>query len=93
LERYLNPAVREALAETAEIARAEEEYWQVEVERVLPLISKGPRDAGATETVELTSLLKLPLALQRWHKRACTGQGKRTTAALRILRDPLAFDY
>ncbi len=65
LERYLNPAVREALAETAEIARAEEEYWQVEAEQVLPFVSKGPRDAGATETVDLTSLLKLPLALQR----------------------------
>ena len=34
LERYLNPAVREALAETAEIARAEEEYWETEVARV-----------------------------------------------------------
>lgn len=28
LERYLNPAVREAFAETAEIARSEEEYWE-----------------------------------------------------------------
>ena len=40
LERYLNPAVREALAETAEIARAEEEYWQKEVARVLPQVWK-----------------------------------------------------
>ena len=36
LVRALNPRVKEALAETAEIARAEEEYWQKEVERVLP---------------------------------------------------------
>ena len=36
LVRALNPRVKEALAETAEIARAEEEYWQAEVERVLP---------------------------------------------------------
>jgi tRNA(Ile)-lysidine synthase len=35
-ERHVNPAVREALAETAEISRAEEEYWAAEVERVLP---------------------------------------------------------
>src|SRR5439155_2920340 len=35
LERYLNPAIREALAETAEIARAEEEYWEHEVERLI----------------------------------------------------------
>src|SRR2546426_8701695 len=36
LERNLNPAVREALAETAEIARAEEDYWANEIARVLP---------------------------------------------------------
>ena len=36
LERNLNPAVREALAETAEIARAEEDYWAKEIARVLP---------------------------------------------------------
>jgi tRNA(Ile)-lysidine synthase len=35
LERDLNPAVREALAETAEIARAEEQYWVEQTERVL----------------------------------------------------------
>ncbi len=28
LERFLNPAVRDALADTADIARAEEDYWQ-----------------------------------------------------------------
>ena len=45
LERYLNPAVREALAETAEIARGEEEYWEKEVARVLPLVWHA-EDAG-----------------------------------------------
>jgi tRNA(Ile)-lysidine synthase len=57
LERYLNPAVREALAETAEIARAEEEYWEREVLRVLPLVW----GAG----LRLPVLTDLPLALQR----------------------------
>jgi tRNA(Ile)-lysidine synthase len=38
LERALNPSVRESLAEAAEIARAEEEYWQTEVTKVLPEI-------------------------------------------------------
>ena len=38
LARNLNPAVRETLAETAEIARAEEEYWESETARVLPLV-------------------------------------------------------
>ena len=43
LERTLNPRVKEALAETADIARSEEEYWQKEVERVLPEVWQAPR--------------------------------------------------
>jgi len=58
LERYLNPGVREALAETAEIARAEEEYWQKEVSQVLPLI-------WARGVLTVSALADLPLALQR----------------------------
>ena len=73
LERYLNPAVREALAETAEIARGEEEYWEKELARVLPLVwdaaagrRDNRRDAGATAGVlDVTALADLPLALQR----------------------------
>jgi tRNA(Ile)-lysidine synthase len=74
LERYLNPAVREALAETAEIARAEEEYWAREVARVLPLAWEATagrrgdcrRDAGATGGVlRLSAFVDVPLALQR----------------------------
>ncbi len=58
LERYLNPAVREALAETAEIARAEEEYWEKELERVLPSVWEG-------SALSVPALVKLPLALRR----------------------------
>jgi tRNA(Ile)-lysidine synthase len=58
LERYLNPGVREAFAETAEIARAEEEYWQKEVARVLPLI-------WVRRKLTVSALADLPLALQR----------------------------
>jgi tRNA(Ile)-lysidine synthase len=58
LERYLNPGVREAFAETAEIARAEEEYWQKEVSRVLPSV-------WARSALEVAMLADLPLALQR----------------------------
>lgn len=73
LERYLNPAVREAFAETAEIARAEEAYWEQEVARALPLIWKVPagrshdswRDAAAARALNLAALSSLPLALQR----------------------------
>jgi tRNA(Ile)-lysidine synthase len=58
LERTLNPKVKEALAETAEIARVEEEYWQEEVARVLPEVW----EAGART---LTGVDKLPLAVRR----------------------------
>jgi len=58
LERALNPRVREALAETAEIARSEEEYWQKEVERVL-------REKWEAGTRNLTGLAGLSLALRR----------------------------
>jgi tRNA(Ile)-lysidine synthase len=58
LERHLNPAVRETLAEVAEIARADEKYWQNEVARVLP----QAWNAGA---LQLTVLAELPLALRR----------------------------
>jgi tRNA(Ile)-lysidine synthase len=57
LERNLNPAVREALAETAEIARAEEEYWEQEVRRILP----NPIQPA----IKLADLQNFPLAMQR----------------------------
>jgi tRNA(Ile)-lysidine synthase len=38
LEENVNPAVREALAEAAEIARGEEKYWAAEIARLLPLV-------------------------------------------------------
>ena len=62
LERYLNPAVREAFAETAEIARTEEEYWEKEVARVLPLVWRAK---GAGGVLSLSVLADFPLALQR----------------------------
>jgi tRNA(Ile)-lysidine synthase len=58
LERELNPSLREALAETASVARDEEEYWTSEVERVLPQVAKS-------DTVNIPRLLALPKALQR----------------------------
>jgi tRNA(Ile)-lysidine synthase len=74
LERYLNPAVREALAETAEIARAEEQYWARELTRALPLVTpaakgrlRGNREhaGNGIDTLTISALLGLPLALQR----------------------------
>ena len=66
LERYLNPAVREALAETAELARGEEVYWEKEVARVLPLVWQ------AAGVLNLSALEAWPLALQRRVVRAAT---------------------
>src|SRR6266576_994940 len=68
LERNLNPAVREILAETAEMARAEEEYWNAEVGRILEAAGRRLRGTGAT--VGLRSFAGLPLALQRRLARA-----------------------
>src|SRR5205809_5830250 len=64
LERNLNPAVRENLAETAEIARAEEEYWNAEVGRILQA-SAGHRPRVPGATVGLENFVGLPVALQR----------------------------
>lgn len=55
LERNLNPSVRENLAEAAEIARAEEEYWDCEVARVW----------SETRTISFEIIQQFPLALQR----------------------------
>jgi tRNA(Ile)-lysidine synthase len=71
LERNLNPAVREALAETAEIARAEEEFWASQVATVLRRAwEAGPerrRDSrqDARGMLNIAVLTNLPLALQR----------------------------
>jgi tRNA(Ile)-lysidine synthase len=69
LERNFNPAVREALAETAEIARAEEEYWENELARVLPQVWQAD---GTKGILNIPPLTHLPLALQRRVVRAAT---------------------
>lgn len=63
LERSLNPRVRETLAEAAEIAQSEEEYWQKDVERVLP-------EVWEARTKTMTGLAGLPLAMRRRVMRA-----------------------
>ncbi len=58
LEREFNPNIRQALSDAAEIARAEDDYWQEQVEREL---------AGRTrnDALSLESFNQFPLALQR----------------------------
>ena len=60
LEREFNPEVARVLAETAEVARAEEEFWQREVERLLPEVCPGEEGS-----LQLKPLLAQPLAVQR----------------------------
>jgi len=58
LERDYNPSLARGLAQSAEVARAEEEYWSGEVERLLPAVFReGVLDAHA--------LARHPLALER----------------------------
>lgn len=75
LEREFNPAIRETLADLAELARAEEEYWRQEVSQLLPRLmlqgkpSRSGRsssgDAAGVWALEISALRGLPLALQR----------------------------
>src|SRR3989441_9394625 len=58
LERHLNPAVREALAEVAEIAGAEEGYWQQQIALVLPQVWEG-------SALKVSGLNDFPVGFQR----------------------------
>ena len=62
LERELNPSVAGVLAEAAEVARAEEEYWAAEVQRVLPHALLQDVQAAC---LRIQNLQAFPLALQR----------------------------
>jgi tRNA(Ile)-lysidine synthase len=62
LEREVNPSVCEVLAETAEIARAEEEYWTNEVSNLLPQVWNADEPGGI---LQLSRCKSLSLALRR----------------------------
>ena len=57
--------MREALAETAEIARAEEDYWENAVAMASLQVREGSNQPDAGATLDLAQLIVLPLALQR----------------------------
>jgi tRNA(Ile)-lysidine synthase len=62
LEREWNPAMRQTLAQTAEWARAEEAYWEAEIDR---LGAACLTEAGGFVYINVGSLAKLPLAVAR----------------------------
>jgi tRNA(Ile)-lysidine synthase len=66
-ERHVNPSVRDALAETAEIARGEEEYWAEEIARLLPQVWRRDPQGGVLKRQQLD---EFPLALRRRMVRA-----------------------
>jgi tRNA(Ile)-lysidine synthase len=66
LQRHLNPAVYRTLSETADLARAEEDYWTGQLDPLLPTLwrnSDNPQSPSGT--LNLKALAALPLALQR----------------------------
>ncbi|HEY6937412.1 MAG TPA: tRNA lysidine(34) synthetase TilS [Terriglobales bacterium] len=71
LEKELNPRIRELLAETAEIARAEERYWDDMVSGALTQVWSAP-DGSTPGLLRIDALLRHPLALQRRILRAAT---------------------
>lgn len=62
MAEHMNPAVCEVLAETAEIARAEEEYWAGEIGRLLPGLWSNTETRGWLNSPQLR---RMPLAVRR----------------------------
>src|SRR5258707_867635 len=75
LERDFNPAIRQTLADLADVAQAENDYWSNEIASLLPrLIREGkPTRSGRSSSGEahgvlalaLSGLRTLPLAVRR----------------------------
>jgi tRNA(Ile)-lysidine synthase len=75
LVRDYNPGIVEALARTAEVARAEEEHWAIETKRLVPFVllqgrpvRGGGRASGAGKAeyaIDVEALRRHPEALQR----------------------------
>jgi len=68
LEREYNPRIRDLLAEAAEIARAEEDFWSGEVESLLPQVATGEN------ALNLNLLARESLAMQRRLLRAAVAK-------------------
>jgi tRNA(Ile)-lysidine synthase len=75
LEQHFNPATCQTLADLAEMAQAESEYWEQEVAKILPRLLRPGKpsrtgrsvsgDASHILALDLAAMRSLPLALQR----------------------------
>ncbi|HWX53558.1 MAG TPA: tRNA lysidine(34) synthetase TilS [Verrucomicrobiae bacterium] len=72
LEQDYNPGIRQPLADLAEVARAEEDYWNLEIKALFTrLVREGKPRRGPNQTesaalaVDISALRALPLAVQR----------------------------
>jgi len=74
LRAEANPSVEQALAHMAEIARGEEQYWNEQITRLLPLVVQGgepARGGGRRQTaraglaIDIQKFCRQPLAVQR----------------------------
>jgi len=63
LEKEINPSLSEVLADTAELARAEEEYWGGEIRRLLPAVWCPRPEGGGILRRNLVA--SYPRAVQR----------------------------
>lgn len=87
LQRNYNPAIRQQLADLAEVARGEEEYWQEQLTGLMARLvrsgkpSRSGRSNRQQETLalDLAALQALPVAVQR---RLLRGIGERFGVAL-----------
>ena len=89
LERDYNPALRQHLASMADIARAEEEYWEQEISGLVSRLirsgkpSRSGRSSGPAESpvraLDIAPFKALPLAVQR---RVLRAMGEQCNAAL-----------
>ena len=84
--REFNPAIEQVLSETAEIARAEEDYWSEQAGKALLECRRtvantprvGPTTTSRKSSIDIVSLVAYPLALQRRIVRALAeGEGVR----------------
>lgn len=62
LEEEVNRGIREVLAETAEVARAEEDFWEEQISKLLSQLWRQSKAGGALDCNELR---KFPLAVRR----------------------------